>query len=893
MKSKRAILAVFIIAGIFNISYGQAKADKIDKLISTYAEYGKFNGSVLVAEKGKVIYQKGLGLADMEWNVPNRPATKFRLGSITKQFTAMLIMQLVEQGKLKLDIPISTYLPDYPKKSGDIITIHHLLTHSSGIPNITSFRGFMKDISRNSYSPQQLVHLFADSALQFKPGERNSYSNSGYMLLGYIIEKITGKSYEQVLQENIFTPLNMKNSGYDLSRPLLKNRARGYEKNGRLYINANFIDMSVPYAAGALYSTVEDLYLWDQALYGNQLLRKENMDLLFIKHIPAGGGHYGYGWNIYKMPLGNTAERIDVIGHGGGIDGFNTQLIRMPSDKSFIVLLNNTGQAPLNEMTEAIAAILHNKPYDLPKRSVAFALGDRIEKDGVPAALEYYKSIKDATGYYLAEGEMNGTGYQFLQSGKVKEAAAIFKLNTQAFPKSSNVYDSYGEALMALGNKTAALENYKRSVQLNPGNEGGIKILKDNGIKTDDLIKKVSIEYLKLLEGEYISVDNKERKIKFELVDSILYGNDRGYRYKVLPVGEEGEFVNADDGASLVFDTKDEHAITMVLFGRSKFRKVQKDNSKSENKEAITSEGPKSISRNIIQDRKGNIWIASWEGVFRYDGKSFINITSNVSAARFFSVLEDSKGNLWFGSIGSGVFYYDGKSFQNFTIKDGLLNNDVGSIYEDKKGNIWFGVFGGASRYDGRTFQNYIIDGDAMNEDRTGKTFPERPPYEVNSIIEDKSGSFWFATRGNTFVYDGKTFTVFTHENKPFKNVRSIIEDKKGNIWLGGADGLWCYGGSTFTNFTQKFVGYIIEDKKGNIWTSSERDNIRSWALSRYEEKSLFNKKPTITEIKAEEGMFFGILEANDGSIWFGKLGGVYRYDGNTITSFNDKKGQQ
>ncbi|WP_426672141.1 ligand-binding sensor domain-containing protein [Mucilaginibacter sp. McL0603] len=336
---------------------------------------------------------------------------------------------------------------------------------------------------------------------------------------------------------------------------------------------------------------------------------------------------------------------------------------------------------------------------------------------------------------------------------------------------------------------------------------------------------------------------------------------------------------------------------------------------KSENKEVITSHGPNRITRNIIQDRKGNIWIASWEGIFRYDGKSFTNITSKVSSARFFSVLEDRKGNLWFGSIGSGVYYYDGKSFQNFTTRDGLLNNDVGSIYEDKKGNIWFGVFGGASRYDGKSFWNYIINGDAMNEDRTGKTFPNRPPYEVNSIIEDKTGKFWFATRGNTFVYDGKTFTVFTHENKPFKNVRSIIEDKKGNIWLGGPDGLWCYDGSTFTNFTQKFVGYIYEDKKGNIWTSSERDNSQAWAssesfndlsrvlsgysantaawvLTRYDGKSLSNKKPTVTEI-TNKPMIFGILEGDKGSIWFGAVDGVYRYDGSTITSFNDTEAKK
>jgi CubicO group peptidase (beta-lactamase class C family) len=569
---KTVFLGVIIATGILNVSCAQSKVDKLDKLIGAYAEYGKFNGSVLVAEKGKVIYKKGFGLADMEWNIANQPDTKHRLGSITKQFTAMLIMQLVEQGKLKLDVPISTYLPDYPKKNGDVITIHHLLTHSSGIPNMTSFPSF-RDVMRNTYTPVQLVKMSADSTLEFKPGERFAYSNSGYLLLGYIIEKVTGKSYEQVLQENILAPLKMNNTGYDHHSTLLKNRAKGYEKNGRRYVNAGFIDMSVPHAAGALYSTVEDLFLWDQALYGNQLLRKENMDLLFTKHISSGWGHYGYGWGVGAMSLGNTQERVETVGHGGGINGFNTQITRILSDKSLIVLLDNTGGAPLNEMTNAIGAILYDKSYDLPKRSTAYSVADRMEKEGIPAALNHYEAVKTSDGYYLDENEMNRTGYDFLQAGKVNEAVAIFKLNTKAFPKSSNVYDSYGEALMAQGNKTEGLENYKQSVKLNPGNENAIKILKANGISTDNLIKKVPLEYLKLLEGEYLNADNREWKIKFEIAEGILYGNDRGYRYRVLPVGE-GEFVNPDDGASLVFNTKDKKAITMVLFGRVKFKKV-------------------------------------------------------------------------------------------------------------------------------------------------------------------------------------------------------------------------------------------------------------------------------------------------------------------------------
>ncbi len=322
------------------------------------------------------------------------------------------------------------------------------------------------------------------------------------------------------------------------------------------------------------------------------------------------------------------------------------------------------------------------------------------------------------------------------------------------------------------------------------------------------------------------------------------------------------------------------HALVLMLVfctssrGQNK-TDLAKDDIHSKAKDAIAFNVPNAIVRTIKQDKKGNIWIAAFDGVFRYDGKSFTNITSKLSSARFFSVLEDRKGNFWFSSVGSGVYYYNGKTFRNFTTKDGLARNEVFDIYEDKAGNIWFGTSGGASRYDGKSFQNF-----RMNE--------EMLDAEVNSIVEDKKGKFWFGTRVHTYVYDGKTFTKVTHLGKTFINVRTIIEDKKGNIWLGGADGLWRYDGRTFTNFTPFFVGYVHEDKKGNIWTSSQTS--WGWVLSRYDEKTLSNSKPTATEINPNEGrIIFGILEDNDGGIWFGTLEGVCRYDGNSITDFKGK----
>jgi ligand-binding sensor domain-containing protein len=320
-----------------------------------------------------------------------------------------------------------------------------------------------------------------------------------------------------------------------------------------------------------------------------------------------------------------------------------------------------------------------------------------------------------------------------------------------------------------------------------------------------------------------------------------------------------------------------------------------------------TTYGPNTMVRNIMQDRKGNIWLAAWQDIIRYDGKSFTNITNEVGSVGFVSILEDRKGNFWFGTMGSGVYYYDGKSFQNFTTREGLVNDRVGCIYEDKTGNIWFGANGGISRYDGKSFRNYIVNGDSIIENRTGKSDPrfttgERLDNEVTSIIEDKTGRLWFGTRGNTFVYDprlndevgqGKTFTVFTHEGKPFMNVKTIIEDKKRNIWLGGNDGLWRYDGNTFTNFTENHVSYVYEDKKGNIWTCSQGVNdYRRWTLSCYDEKSLSDKKPTVTEIPSQSVMLLGILEDDKGNIWFGG-DGVYRYDGNTVTDFKDKTVQK
>ncbi len=303
----------------------------------------------------------------------------------------------------------------------------------------------------------------------------------------------------------------------------------------------------------------------------------------------------------------------------------------------------------------------------------------------------------------------------------------------------------------------------------------------------------------------------------------------------------------------------------------------QKESVSSEEKDLSVIQGPNTIVRTIKQDRKGNIWIASWDGIFRYDGKVFINITSQVSSARFFSVLEDRKGNYWFSSVGSGVYYYDGLSFINFTTHDGLANDIVTNIYEDKKGNIWFSTSSGASRYDGQSFRTFTAEDGPPNND-------------VNSIFEDSTGKFWIATKGNTYQFDGQSFTPVTHDDKPFKNVRSLIEDRNGKIWLAGGEGLWVYKEKRFENISNQFTAFVYEDKTGNIWTSTDNANSKkivndlpgnnspgSWTIARYKGNSL-NSKVLPEIITTNEKMIFGILEAKDGSIWLGTLNGVRQF---------------
>jgi CubicO group peptidase (beta-lactamase class C family) len=328
---------------------------RLDQIAQSYATNNHFMGTVLVAKADQVLLSKGYGSANLEWNIPNTPSTRFRLGSVTKQFTAASILLLEERGKLKVEDPVKKYMPDAPA-AWDKITVFNVLTHTSGIPSFTGFPDYAS-LEPFPTTAEKLVARFRDKPLDFEPGEKWNYSNSGYVLLGYLIEKISGESYAKFVQENIFTPLGMKDSGYDSNSTVIAHRAAGYARGpDGTVTNAGYIDMTVPYGAGALYSTTEDLLRWEQGLFGGKLLSAASLQ----KMTTPFKNNYAFGLGVH------TENGHKLIDHNGGIEGFSTNLAYYPEDKITVVVLSNvTGAASPGEIATKLGAVSHNEPVQL------------------------------------------------------------------------------------------------------------------------------------------------------------------------------------------------------------------------------------------------------------------------------------------------------------------------------------------------------------------------------------------------------------------------------------------------------------------------------------------------------------------------------------------------
>jgi CubicO group peptidase (beta-lactamase class C family) len=353
-------IAVLIALGLAVTSRGSDETAKFEEYMASCVKVKHFSGAVLVSKGDETLFARGYGFANAEHDVPNSPRTKFRLGSITKQFTAMAILILQERGKLEIADPIGKYIDDSPK-AWEGVTIHHLLTHTGGVPSYTDDPVYVTKMMMPE-TVKSMIGRFRNKPLDFKPGEKFHYSNSGYFLLGAIIEKLSGKSYETFLKEAIFDPLGMHDTGYDHAGTLLSGRASGYNLGEAGLKNAQYLDMSQPYSAGSLYSTVEDLARWDRALRAGKLISKER----YAKMYTPAKSDYAYGWMV------TIAKGRKQIQHGGGINGFATEILRYPDEGICAIALCNVLPADPSRVAHDLAAIALGESYEMPReRNVA------------------------------------------------------------------------------------------------------------------------------------------------------------------------------------------------------------------------------------------------------------------------------------------------------------------------------------------------------------------------------------------------------------------------------------------------------------------------------------------------------------------------------------------
>ncbi|NHZ96326.1 serine hydrolase [Massilia sp. CCM 8734] len=338
----------------------QALAERIDAAIAPYYKADAPGATVIVTQDGKTVLRKAYGMADVSKGTRMTPDMAMRLGSITKQFTAVGILMLVDEGKLALDDDVSKVLPEYPTR-GKRITIEHLLAHTSGIVSFTSKPAFSATDGRDR-TVAEMIDTFKNDALEFEPGTRWAYNNSGYFLLGAVIEKLSGQTYARFMEERIFTPLEMRHTAYEGHERSSGPRAAGHSKGwfGRV-TTAKPISMTQPYAAGALVSTVDDLARWDAAISAGKLLKPATWQKAHTSAVLADGKptNYGYGWQVGKL------RGVPLVAHDGGIDGYSTSALRLPQQKVYVAVLSNTDAPKIQPdmVASKAAAIAIGNPF--------------------------------------------------------------------------------------------------------------------------------------------------------------------------------------------------------------------------------------------------------------------------------------------------------------------------------------------------------------------------------------------------------------------------------------------------------------------------------------------------------------------------------------------------
>ena len=332
---------------------GQPAADDFEAIVRRHVDAGTFQGSILVASDGEVVLSGSYGDANLEWANANTPHTKFRIASLSKAFAAAAVLKLAESGKLRLDASISHYLPEYRADTGSRITLHHLSSHTSGLPDFLDRGDYWSTASKRRYKWPDFIREYCSGDLKFEPGSKFEYSNSGYAILGLIVETITGQSYDDALRTLVLEPAGLHDTGFDDHRKILAHRATGYDRSARGHRTADYVDMTTACAGGGLYSTVLDLHRWDRALAGTTVLSAQSIKLMFRPNLDD----YAYGWFVRQQAL-RAAPKV-VHSHGGSINGFTSAIIRVPADGVCIVALSNLSRASTTKLANDLLAAIY------------------------------------------------------------------------------------------------------------------------------------------------------------------------------------------------------------------------------------------------------------------------------------------------------------------------------------------------------------------------------------------------------------------------------------------------------------------------------------------------------------------------------------------------------
>ena len=447
-------------------------SSQLDDLLQRYHELGQFNGVALVVNAGSTILREGYGFANRDWQIENTPETRFLVGSVTKSFTALVVTQLAEQGKLDLDATVSDYLPGYRKDTGSRITLRQLLTHTDGIPNYTADTYFWQSYENDvPYPTSGFIARYCSGDLEFEPGSQYRYGNAGYSILGAIIERVTGNSYRDVVVRQVLQPLNMSDTGQYRFGMNLDRRATGYEVSIDGYRTAAPIYKPF-FAAGSMYATVDDLVQYDHALYGNDVITEGNIRMLFESREGAVDGTFAYGWNIGELTLDGAIESRRYMATNGEINGFNAVMLRLPDDKHLAILLNNTGETDLFAIATNIIRVMYNlAPID-PVVRLRDVFYRKLQEDSLAVAIAFYREQREKSprDYIFFPWPMRILAGQLIRDGRYDDAIALLLLNLETNPNDARSYVILAQAQMLAGQVTAATDSLRTVLTLQEGN---------------------------------------------------------------------------------------------------------------------------------------------------------------------------------------------------------------------------------------------------------------------------------------------------------------------------------------------------------------------------------------------------------------------------------------